>query len=216
MTLPITPEFPNYSAAEKAADAIIHVLGIGGAGIAIVQLIARSGSEATIVHLLALEVYGLGLLSMLIASASYNLMPVGRFKPIFRQIDHAMIFVMIAGSYTPFAVNALPAKVGVPLCLLIWLMAVIGVTLRLGWGRIYARFSLGLYLCMGWLVLVVLPPLAEAVSTRVLLLLLLGGVIYSLGSLVHARVTAPFHNAIWHAMVLIGAGLHFGAVASLS
>jgi hemolysin III len=165
--------------------------------------------------LAALAVYSLGLLGMLSASALYNLTPAGRLKATLRQLDHAMIFVMIAGSYTPFAVNALRPGLGLPLCVAVWLLAATGVGLRLLCGRIYERISLGLYLGMGWLVLAVLPSLAAAVSENVLLLLLLGGLIYSFGSLVHARARVPFHNAVWHAMVVVAAALHLAAVAHL-
>jgi hemolysin III len=165
----------------------------------------------------ALSVYSLGLLSMLIASGLYNLTPnhAARLKSALRRLDHAMIFVMIAGSYTPFAVIALRPALGVPLCLAIWVLAGIGVGLRLGRGRIYERISIMLYLGMGWLVLLVLPALAMTVSGQVIALLLLGGVVYSAGSLIHARVQIPFQNPIWHLMVVVAAGLHFAAVAQL-
>ena len=163
----------------------------------------------------ALVVYGLGLLGMLSASALYNLAPAGPLKAMLRQLDHAMIFVMIAGSYTPFAVNALRPGLGVPVCVIVWVLAAIGVALRLNWGPLYDRISLRLYLGMGWLVLAVSPSLISAVSDSVLVLLLLGGIIYSLGALVHARVQVPFHNAAWHAMVVVAAALQPVAVAAL-
>jgi len=94
-------------------------------------------------------------------------------------------------------------------------LAAIGIGLRLIWGRIYARLSLTLHLGMGWLVLAVLPPLAAAVSSSMLACLVLGGVIYSLGSLVHTRVRMRFHNAAWHLMVIVAAALHLAAVAEL-
>jgi hemolysin III len=188
------PEFPHYTAAETAADAVIHVLGLAGASVALGCLLARIGSTATGTQLAALIVYGLGLVGMLSASALYNLTPprAGRLKRVFRHLDHAMIFVMIAGSYTP-----------------------IGIGLRLMWGRIYERLSLGLHLAMGWLVLAVLPPLAVAVSGGVLACLILGGIVYSLGSVVHTWVRVPFHNAAWHIMVIVAAALHLAAVADL-
>lgn len=207
--------FPDHTAAEKVVDGVVHALGLAGASVALGFLLARSGPAATGGQLAALVVYSLGLLGMLSASALYNLTPAGGLKPRLQQLDQAMIFVMIAGSYTPFAVNALRPGLGVPLCVAVWLLAATGVGLRLMWGRIFVRISLVLYLGMGWLVLVVLSPLAAAVPRSVLLLLLLGGIIYSLGSLVHARARLPFYNATWHAMVVVAAALHLAAVARL-
>ncbi|MFL5253875.1 MAG: hemolysin III family protein [Rhodopila sp.] len=211
------PEFPHYTAAETAADAVIHVLGLAGASVALGCLLARIGSTATGTQLAALIVYGLGLVGMLSASALYNLTPprAGRLKRVFRHLDHAMIFVMIAGSYTPVAISALPRRLGLPLCATVWSLAAIGIGLRLMWGHIYQRLSLGLHLAMGWLVLAVLPPLAVAVSGGVLACLILGGIVYSLGSVVHTWVRVPFHNAAWHIMVIVAAALHLAAVADL-
>jgi hemolysin III len=213
---PVSLNFPNYSVAEKVVDAAIHVTGLLGASIAVSIMFARLG-QGVASQSVALIVYGLGLLGMLIASGLYNLTPnrAGRLKAALRHLDHAMIFVMIAGSYTPFAVSALRPALGVPLCLAIWILAAVGVGLRLGWGRIYERISIMLYLGMGWLVLVVLPSLARAVSGQVLVLLLLGGTIYSLGSLIHARIHMPFQNPVWHLMVVVAAALHLAAVAQL-
>ncbi len=126
-----------------------------------------------------------------------------------------MIFVMIAGSYTPFAMNALSPQLGVPLCAVVWGLAAIGIGLKLSCPYHYERLSLALYLGMGWLILGILRSLVAVLPGDALLLLLIGGVIYSLGSLVHTRARMPFHNAIWHAMVVIAAGLHWAAVAQL-
>jgi hemolysin III len=209
------PEFPSYTPAERLVDAIIHLLGLVGASIALACLLAHGG-PASGGQLAALIVYGAGLLGMLSASAIYNLAPAGPLKAVFRRVDRAMIFVMIAGSYTPFAIGALRPEWGMPLCITVWILAAIGVGLCLVYQHIYDRISLGLYLAMGWLVLAVLPSLIRTVSAGVLALLLLGGIIYSLGSLVHTRVRLPFHNAAWHAMVVVAAALHLIAIAQLS
>lgn len=211
----VSSEFPVYTTAEKAVDAVVHVLGLVGAGIGLAFLVAGTGPATTGREYVALAVYALGLVGMLSASALYNMTSAGRLKAVFRRLDHSMIFVMIAGSYTPIAVSALRPGLGVPLCITIWTLAAIGIGLRLAWGRIYERLSLGLYLGMGWLVLAVMPPLAMAVSWQVLVLLIVGGVIYSLGSVIHTRKTLLFHNAAWHAMIVVAAGLHMAAIAHL-
>jgi hemolysin III len=153
---------------------------------------------------------------MLSASALYNMTRPGRLKAVLRRLDRSMIFVMIAGTYTPFAMTALQPRLGLWVCAMVWGLAVVGVGLNVAHRRRLERLSMALYLGMGWLALAVLRPLLAAVPGSVLVLLIAGGVIYSLGSLVHARARMPFHNAVWHGMVVIAAGLHLAAVAELS
>ena len=210
------PDFPSYTHPDRVAYGIIHLLGLAAASIAIAWLLACVGPAKTSSWTAAIVVYGFGLLGMLSASALYNITRPGRLKAILRRLDHSMIFVMIAGSYTPFAITALHPNLGFPLCAVIWAMAGVGVGLNVASARLHRRLSLALCLAMGWLVLIVFRPLLAVVPGSVLLLLLVGGIIYSLGSLVHARGRMPFHNAVWHGMVMIAAGLHLTAVAQLS
>jgi hemolysin III len=207
--------FPSYTAAEAAADRVVHLVGLPAAIAATAWLIASTGPAATVKQTATLLTYGFGLIGMLAASAAYNFARPGRAKALLRRIDHAMIFVMIAGSYTPFALNALRSRLGIPLCAAVWGLAAVGVLLKLACYQRVARVSLALYLGMGWLLLVVIRPLVAALPGEVLALLLAGGIVYSVGSLVHVRDRLPFHNAIWHAMVLVAAGLHLAAVARL-
>lgn len=207
--------FPRYTRPEATADAIVHLVGIPAAVISIGWLIASIGPLATTKQTATLLIYSFGLVGMLVASAAYNLSRPGRAKALLRRIDHAMIFVMIAGSYTPFALNALGPSLGIPLCIAVWSVAAVGIGLQLASFSRFRRVSLALYLGMGWLLLLVIRSLIAALPGEVLLLLLAGGVVYSLGSLVHTLSRLPFHNALWHAMVLIAAGLHLTAVARL-
>ncbi|MBS0642411.1 MAG: hemolysin III family protein [Acetobacteraceae bacterium] len=212
MPAPVTDR-DDDTRAEKVVDGAIHIVGLTGAAIALGYLIAGIGPGATTRQYLALAVYGTGLLGMLSMSALYNLSPPGAWKTIFRTCDRAMIFVMIAGSYTPFAVSAFPPDIGLLLCTTIWALAALGVTISIAWTRLYDRISIALYLGMGWVVLAVLPPLVAAVSATVLTLLVSGGVVYSLGVIIHTRGRAAFHNAAWHVMVVTAAALHLAAVA---
>lgn len=177
-------------------------------------LLANAWPAGSPKQLATVFVYGFGLIGMLAASAAYNLARPGRAKAVLRRLDHAMIFVMIAGTYTPFTLNLLEPGIGLKLCAVIWALAVAGVGLKLCWYDRVERASLLLYLGMGWLLLLVIRQVVAAASAEVLALLLAGGVVYSLGSLLHERgQRVRFHNAIWHAMVLIAAMLHFAAVA---
>ena len=160
----------------------------------------------------ALVVYAIGVLCMLGASAAYNVWPPGRRKSTLCLIDRSMIFVMIAGSYTPFTLHALPPRLGVPLVVTVWSLALVGVVLTLTWFERFQRLSLWLYLGMGWLLVMVLPSLIGILPVPVLVLLLSGGAVYSLGTVFHNWDGLRFHNAIWHLMVLVAVLMHMEAV----
>ncbi len=208
-------EFPSYTKLEHTADRIIHFVGLPAAMVATAWLLARIGPDATVKQLVSLLVYSVGLIGMLLASTVYHMARPSRTKALLRRLDHAMIFIMIAGSYTPVALNALDPDLGVPLCTIVWGLAAIGVGLKLACPHRFETISVALYLGMGWLVLGVARSLLTTLPADVSLLLIGGGVIYSLGSLVHLWRRLPFHNAIWHAMVVVAAGLHLAALDRL-
>jgi hemolysin III len=176
-------------------------------------LIVTVGLPATAKVGATLLVYSAGLVGMLAASAAYHLARPGRAKERLRRLDHAMIFVMIAGTYTPFALNVLPHRQGMVLCAAAWAIAAAGIALKLLYPRRLERLSLVLYLGMGWMALSVLPGLLARTPLDVLLLLVLGGVAYSVGSVIHSLRRVRFQNAIWHVLVLLGAALHLAALS---
>jgi len=209
------PSAEAEGAAEQVADRIVHRVGVIAALAASARLIAAIGPATGAKQIASLLIYCVGLNLMLAASAAYNGARPGRLKARLRALDHAAIFVMIAASYTPFALDALEPRIGLPLCAAVWAIAAVGCALKLArieWSR---RVDLALYLGMGWLILAVLPWLAAALPAGMLALLLAGGVVYSLGSIVQARRVLRFRRAIWHALVLVGAGLHWVAVSEL-
>jgi hemolysin III len=207
--------FPQYTVAERRADALIHFLGLIGAPLAVVWLFGQAGPSLAPSRIAAAAVYAIGLVGMLYASAFYNLTRASRIKAVLRRLDHAMIFVMIAGSYTPISLTALPPSLGVPLCAGVWTLAVAGVTLKLRHPYRYERTSLFLCLAMGWSLLPLLPPLFAVLPTGILELIIGGGLLYTLGAFIHTRVTLPFHNAAWHAFVFVAAALHLVAIGWL-
>jgi hemolysin III len=207
--------FPRYDREELLADRSVHLIGTPLALGGVTWLISRLPPDASATLTASIWIYGLGLLCMLSASALYNLMAAGRLKAQFRRLDHAAIFVMIAGSYTPFALNAFPEFSGRLLLGIIWSLAIAGIVLKFVSVPYSGFLSGSLYIGAGWVILGFLPVLISSVAKPSLLFLLFGGIVYSAGALVHARGGFRFHNAIWHAMVLLGAALHFGAIALL-
>jgi hemolysin III len=202
-------EFPTYTVTERRVDAVIHVAGISAAFIATLWLLWRATGLNTG---LSLAIYGLCLIAMLTASALYNMTQAGRLKELMRRADHAAIYLMIAGTYTPFAAERLSGAAGIAIGVSVWLAAILGIVLSLFYARRFEAFKVTLYLVMGWMILAAIVPLYHAVTPVVLWLLLAGGIIYSLGSAIYLLRRLPFHNALWHVMVLVAAGLHFTAM----
>ncbi len=199
-----------YSRFEHRADTAIHVLGVLFAINASLWLLWHVTGMSVAISVL---VYCAGLLAMISFSAAYNLAPHGPSKQFLRRLDHAAIFIMIAATYTPFAVNRLAAPYGNVVLALIWLSASFGVTMKVLFPRRYEWLSLGLYLAMGWMIVFVLRPLHAAMGTTDFWLLVAGGLVYSAGVAFYVIERIPFHKAIWHAFVLVAAMLHFSAIA---
>jgi hemolysin III len=199
-----------YSRHEATADAVIHVLGVLFAINASLWLIWHATGLSVLV---SVSVYSLGLLAMIGCSAAYNLMPE-RFpsKKILRRLDHAAIFIMIAASYTPFAVNRLEEPLGTIILAIVWVCASFGVAMKLLFPRRFEFLSIGLYLGMGWVVVTVIQPLSVSLAHVNFWLLMAGGIVYSAGVVFYVWERIPYHKAIWHAFVLAAAALQFSSI----
>jgi hemolysin III len=209
-------EFPVYSRAERRADAAVHALGlalglVGCVGLAAAAL-AHTGADPQL--LAGLGPYAAGLLAMLACSALYNLTSEAATarKRLFRRLDRAAIFLMIAGTYTPFTLVAIGGVWGAGLLAFVWAVAAGGVAAELLGMRLSERLSVAAYLLLGWSVLPALGPLAAAVSPSGVALLAVGGVLYTVGACFHLWRSLPFQNAVWHGFVLAAAACHYAAV----
>jgi hemolysin III len=195
---------------EHLADAVVHVVGIVLAINASLWLLANVTGLSVLV---SVSVYCLGLLAMVGFSAAYNMMPHHRpSKAVLRRLDHAAIFIMIAATYTPFAVNRLGAPYGTLILAVIWASATLGVVMKLIFPRRFETVSIALYLVMGWLVVTVIKPLSISVSSADLWLLGAGGLVYSVGVIFYAIDRIPFNRAIWHTCVFTAAALQFASI----
>lgn len=203
---------PRYSVAEEIAHAVTHGLGAALSIAALAVLVAFSTLYGDAWHITSSSIYGATLILCYLASTLYHAMPLETAKRWLQRFDHAAIFLLIAGTYTPFALVNLRGPWGWSLLGVVWTLAIAGVVLEfLPKGRL-RRLSLVMYLGMGWLVVVAIKPLIDAVEPGGLLLLLLGGLSYSLGVIFYVWRRLTFHHAIWHLFVLLGSGLHFFSV----
>jgi hemolysin III len=199
-----------YTRHEQLADNTVHVVGILFAINASLWLVWHVTGMSVLV---SVSIYCVGLLAMIGCSAAYNMTPHSRpSKTILRRLDHSAIFIMIAATYTPFAVNRLGATSGTIILSVVWLCATFGVVMKLVWPRRFEWLSLGLYLAMGWVIVTVIQPLSLSLSHVNFWLLMGGGIVYSAGVIFYVWERIPYHRAIWHAFVLAATVLQFGSI----
>ncbi|HEY8564476.1 MAG TPA: hemolysin III family protein [Beijerinckiaceae bacterium] len=202
----------HYSRAEIAADAVIHALGVslGLVGVAILFVLAARVAEP--VELTSVLVYGLGLLAVLGVSAAYNLWPLTRVKWWLRRFDHSAIYLLIAGTYTPFLSQMKAGLVSIGLLVGVWGTALVGTFLKFRFPGRFDRLSIALYLVMSWSGVLAYDAVSAALPASTLAWIAAGGIIYTAGVVFHVWETLRFHNAIWHAFVLVAAACHYRAV----
>lgn len=200
------------SAGEQVVDAWVHKLAIATAAVAVVILMAIVLPQGNTLLTFTSLVYGVSVLAMLTSSALYNGPIATDHKDLLRRIDHALIFVMIAGTYTPFLAMKMPSPWSWGLLVYVWAVAGTGVVIKLIWVNRFQRLSVLLYLFLGWTIVVAAKPLATSVPLSAFILLLAGGLLYSIGVAFHLWEKLPFQQPIWHGFVVAAAACHYAAV----
>ena len=209
LTEHVLDHYPNR--AEKLADWWVHVVGLTAAVTSGLMLVVLSVAWGGVQLAVATGLYAVCLVGMLACSAVYNQARATAARPLLRRLDEAAIFLMIAGSYTPFTTQRLTGDWAIGMTTAVWATALAGVAAKLFAPNVPERLWTLLYIGFGWLALIALGPLVSGVPLVALVLLVLGGLIYSTGTLVfHSRL--PYRRAIWHSLVVGGAGLHFAAI----
>ena len=198
--------------AERATDHAVHVIALLAGVVGAAAMVARAAVAADPLTFCAIAVYSFALLAMLGASAAHNRGRTHTGEERRRRIDHAAIFVMIAGTYTPFTIGYLSGSLAVEVTAGIWSAALAGAIVKLCGRRRFERLSVGIYLALGWQGLFLVPSLFAALPGPVLILIVAGGGLYSVGAGFYAWKTLPFQNAIWHGFVVLAAGCHYAAI----
>lgn len=205
-------ELPQYSFHEELANAITHGIGIlfsiSGLGV----LTAFASIFGTAWHIVSCAIYSGTMILMYTASTLYHSIPSPRAKSLFRTLDHASIFLMIAGTYTPFTLVSLHGPWGWSLFGVIWGLAAAGIICEFFLLKKYRLLAVAIYIAMGWSVIVAIKPLLAAIPTPGIWLLVAGGLFYSLGAIFYIVKKVPFNHAIWHGFVLAGTICHFFAI----
>lgn len=203
---------PRPDRQEIIADGIVHAIGITLALVGLGIMLNDTGIRASTGGAAAALTYVLVLVAGLAVSMTYNLWPEGERKHLLRRCDHSLIFLLIAATYTPFLERALNHVEAQVMLVVIWALAFAGVAIKTRRPLERHRLSIALYLTMGWSGLAVLGPIADSVPAISLTLIVVGGLIYSLGVVFHVWERLRFQMAIWHSFVVAAATVHYSAV----
>ena len=198
--------------AEEIFNAITHGVGVVFAVSALVLLIVFASLYGNALHIVSVAIYGTTLVLLYLASTLYHSFTKEKVKYIFKLLDHSAIFLLIAGTYTPFMLVTLRGVLGWALLSVVWVFAILGIILKVFFVGRFTVFSTLLYLLLGWLIVVAMKPLMAAIPTSGLRLLVAGGILYTLGSFFYIRKSRPFNHGIWHLFVLAGSVCHFLSV----
>ncbi len=200
----------EYSKKEELANTLTHGLGLFGSVVGLVLLLVKSLSyQADMLTIFSMTAYGSSMILLYLASTLYHANTKPSAKRWLKTLDHCAIYLLIAGSYTPFLLVSLRTPLAIGLMLVIWSIALVGIIGKIVFIYRFERLSLYSYLSMGWLSLVVIYQLAITIDIGGLVLLALGGVVYSLGVIFYANDRIPYNHAIWHGFVLAGSACHF-------
>lgn len=208
----LAPATDHYTRpAERVADGWVHIVGLTAGALGGVALLGLSLGFGRYGQAVAIAIYAACLVAMFVASMAYNLASPRR-RPLLRRLDHAAIFLMIAGSYTPFTTQRLHGAWAWGMTGVVWTLALGAAAGKLFAPGLGKGFWVVLYLALGWAAMVAIQPLLAGVSLLALALLLAGGLVYSLGVIVYLNRGLPYRRAIWHGFVVAAAGTHFAAV----
>ena len=201
---------------EEIANSVSHGLGALLAMAAVPVLVVGAVRNGTAADIVGASIFGGAMVLMYLASTLYHALPQGRAKKVFRVLDHSAIFLMIAGTYTPFTLGVLFGGWGWTLFGLVWGVAVAGIVLKAVAGIRFRIFSTLLYIAMGWLIVIAIKPLMASMDPAGLIWLLAGGLAYTLGTIVYAIRGVRYSHFVWHLFVLAGSACHFVAVLGYS
>ncbi len=201
-----------YSPLEEAINIGSHAFGLILSVFALVLLVIKSSLHGDVWHIVSFSIYGSSLVILYAASTFYHRAKDQKVRKHLKIFDHAAIYVLIAGSYTPYALVTLNGEVGWILFGLSWGIALIGIVLKLFFTGRFNLLSTLAYVLMGWIVIFVLDPLVENLSSEGLYWLIAGGVSYTVGAIIYAIPKIKLNHAIFHMFVLMGSFCHFVSV----
>ncbi|EDP98577.1 hemolysin III family protein [Kordia algicida OT-1] len=205
-------EIVYYSPTEEKLNIISHAIGVVLGVIALIFLVARASENGEAIHMISFIIYGLSIIVLYLASTLYHKATKPRLRNRLRIFDHAAIYLLIAGTYTPFALITLKGTTGWIIFATVWSFAAVGITLKLFFTGKFDKLSTAMYVLMGWIIVFAIKPLMENLSSEGLFWLMAGGVAYTVGAVLYSIRKLPFNHAIFHIFVLLGSIFHFISV----
>ncbi|WP_238653827.1 PAQR family membrane homeostasis protein TrhA [Paenibacillus piscarius] len=202
----------TYSRREEVANAVTHGIGAVLSIAALALLVVFAALYGTAWHVVSFSIYGATMLLLYFNSTMVHSLKEGKAKDFFEFLDHSSIYLFIAGTYTPFMLVAIRGPLGWTLFGIAWGIAVFGVVFKAFFVKRFLFMSTIFYIAMGWMIVIAWGPLTQAVASGGITLLVLGGVLYTLGTIFYVWRGFPYHHAIWHLFVLAGTVLHFFVV----
>lgn len=207
--MPDTSHYPTNCA--RRTDLIIHIIGLAlalfGGGLAL----GIAVTNGVLGKIAALGIYAFGLVAMLSFSTAYNFASI-KFQPFLRRLDHAGIFLMIGASYTPITTQVLHGYWAIGMTSAIWIVVALGIMGKLFLPGLGKAIWVILYLALGWAALIIIKPMAQNMPLAACILLGLGGLAYSIGTIFYMMKRLKFRRAIWHGHVITGAAFHYAAI----
>ncbi|WP_091775177.1 PAQR family membrane homeostasis protein TrhA [Piscibacillus halophilus] len=202
----------EFTRKEEAVNAFTHGLGALLSIAGLVILIIFSSIHGTVWHVVSVTVYGVTMLIMYLSSTIVHALKDGRAKDIFLFIDHSSIYLFIAGTYTPILLVLLRGPIGWTLFGVIWGVSILGIIFKIFFVKRFMVVSTLIYIFLGWFIVFVWNPLAQEMAVRGLIFLVIGGILYSVGSIFYMWRGFPYHHAVWHLFVVAGSAFHFFAI----
>lgn len=206
---------PFYTVQEEIVNSVTHGVGAGLsiAGLAVLVVLAVRYGDAW--QVVSVSVFGASLVLLYSASTLYHAVQQPRVKEVLRKLDHASIYLLIAGTYTPFLLISLRGPTGWTLLTVVWIMATLGVLWKMFFTGRFEVIATIVYVLMGWMGVIAVRDMVAAIPTTGLVFLFAGGIIYTLGVIFYAIEKIPYNHAVWHLFVLGGSVCHFFAVYTL-
>ncbi|GGL70365.1 PAQR family membrane homeostasis protein TrhA [Wenxinia marina] len=211
--LPDAPyDYPAYARSERIADFVVHTLGMALGLIGTTLLIVFAAMHLGAGHVAVIAIYGAALTFSFVASTLYHFTPWEGARPLFRRLDHAGIFLKIAGTYTPFAL-IVGTVFGYAVLAVVWVLALVGVIRKLFFWTPGRAVGVALYLALGWLSVALIWPLAQVAPLATVILIAVGGILYTSGVVFFLWEKLKYCQAIWHGFVLTASSCFFTAIA---
>lgn len=201
-----------FTTGEEVANSIIHGFGMLFSLAALVLMIIFSALEGTAWHVVSTSIFGVTLLLLYTSSTLYHALTNRKAKNLFEIFDHSSIYLLIAGTYTPFTLVTLRGPLGWTIFGIVWGMAVLGILFKIFFVKRFVFLSTLIYIIMGWMIIIGINPLMQNIDPKGIFWLVTGGILYTLGTVFYIWRKFRYHHAVWHLFVLAGSFCHFWCV----